>query len=109
MTLGIIGIWLMAAVVVKEISPGADLCREINALQPGSELVLQSGDYRGPCTITRSGEPGAPIVVRAKDLAARPRIVYPGTADNVINLQGKGQHLLPSPLMGEGMGGGGSP
>src|SRR3990167_6632059 len=68
-----------------EIGPEADLCAEINALAPGAELVLRPGEYRGPCTVRRGGLPGAPTVIRAKDLADRPRIVYGGATANVLD------------------------
>jgi len=70
-----------------EIGPEADLCAEINALAPGDELVLRPGEYRGPCTIRRGGGPGAPTVIRAKDVADRPRIVYGGATANVLDVK----------------------
>ena len=70
-----------------EIGPEADLCAEINALAPGDELVLRPGEYRGPCTVRRGGLPGAPRVIRAKDLADRPRIVYGGATANVLDVK----------------------
>ena len=60
---------------------------EINALAPGDELVLRPGEYRGPCTIRRGGLPGAPTVIRAKDVADRPRIVYGGATANVLDVK----------------------
>ena len=79
-----------------EIGPEADLCAEINALAPGDELVLRPGEYAGPCTIRRGGLPGAPTVIRAKDLAARPRIVYGGATANVLDV--KADHVTITPL-----------
>src|SRR3990172_1242582 len=70
-----------------EIGPEADLCAEINALAPGDELVLRPGEYAGPCTIRRGGGPGAPTVIRAKDPADRPRIVYGGMTANVLDVK----------------------
>src|SRR6186713_921047 len=69
-----------------EISPDADLCGQMNSLPPGGELVLAPGDYTGPCTIRNGGAPGAPIVIRARDLTQRPRIVYGGRRSNVIDV-----------------------
>ena len=69
-----------------EISPDADLCGQMNGLPPGGELVLAPGDYTGPCTIRNGGVPGAPIVIRGRDLAQRPRIVYGGRRSNVIDV-----------------------
>lgn len=73
--------------VALEIGPEADLCGEINRLTPGEELVLRPGDYQGPCAIRRGGEAGAPIVVTAKDLGNRPRIVYDGRTTNVLEVR----------------------
>lgn len=70
-----------------EISPDADLCGQMNGLPPGGELVLAPGDYTGPCTIRNGGVPGAPIVIRGRDLAQRPRIVYGGRRSNVIDVR----------------------
>ena len=72
--------------VAAEIGPEADWCSAANALAPGAELVLRPGDYAGPCSIRTSGRPGAPIVIRAADPAARPRLVFLGSRDNVVNL-----------------------
>ena len=70
-----------------EITPEVDLCSQINNLPPGAELVLAPGDYTGPCTIRNGGAPGAPIVIRGRDLAQRPRIVYGGSRSNVIDVR----------------------
>jgi hypothetical protein len=71
----------------KEIGPEANFCAEINALQPGDELVLRGGKYQGPCTIRRGGRPGAPTIIRAENLLHRPWIVYEGQSDNVLNIR----------------------
>jgi Right handed beta helix region len=71
----------------KEIGPEANFCAEINALQPGNEVVLRGGTYKGPCTIRRGGRPGAPTIIRAENLSHRPWIVYEGQSDNVINIR----------------------
>ena len=71
----------------REIGPEADLCGEINRLTPGEELVLRPGDYQGPCTIRRGGEPGAPLVIRAAEPARPPRIVYDGRMTNVLEVR----------------------
>src|SRR5713226_2929904 len=70
----------------REIGPEADLCAEIKALPRGEELVLGPGEYQGACAIRRGGEPGAPLVIRAADLARRPRIVYSGSSTNVLEV-----------------------
>jgi hypothetical protein len=74
-------------VLGAEIGPEGELCDEINALNPGEELVLRPGDYRGPCTIRAGGSPTRPIIVRAKDLSQKPRIVYDGTRSNVVDVK----------------------
>jgi len=78
---------LAPAGAAKEITPRSGLCREINALRPGQELILRGGRYPGPCTIRRGGRPGAPIVIRAENLLDPPWIVYDGNSDNVINVR----------------------
>ena len=72
---------------VREIGPESNLCLEINAMAPGSELVLQPGQYAGPCAIRSGGEPGLPVVIRAKDPLQPPRIVYGGNTANVIDVR----------------------
>jgi hypothetical protein len=71
----------------REIGPESNLCLEINAMLPGSELVLRPGEYAGPCAIRTRGEPGLPLVIRAKDSLQRPRIVYGGNTANVIDVK----------------------
>ncbi len=71
----------------REIGPEANLCAEIHLLPAGEELVLEPGDYHGPCVIRRSGEPGAPLVIRAADPERRPRIVYGALGANVLELR----------------------
>jgi hypothetical protein len=75
-----------------EVGPGSDWCQALRVLTSGEELVLQAGDYAGPCTVTRGGVPGAPLVIRAKDPAHRPRIIYPDRATNVLNI--RASHVL---------------
>jgi hypothetical protein len=69
-----------------EIGPEGNLCAAINALQPGEELSLRPGDYRGPCSIRQGGRPGQPVVIRAADPGQRPRVVYGGGTSNVFNV-----------------------
>ena len=75
-----------------EIGPGSDFCGAANALRPGEELVLRPGDYQGPCTLRNGGRPGMPVVIRALDLAQRPRIVYQGRDSNVLDV--KASHVI---------------
>lgn len=88
--LGLTGLgWPSAAMAreSREIGPEASLCLEMNAIVPGGELVLRPGDYAGPCAIRSGGEPGLPVVIRAKDPLQRPRIVYGGNTANVIDVR----------------------
>ena len=92
--LGVIACGIMVAIVLGglsatgiEIGPEADLCGQINSLPPGGELVLGPGEYAGPCSIRNGGAPGLPIVIRARDLSERPRIVYAGRRSNVIDVR----------------------
>src|SRR3972149_3429388 len=96
----VFGLLLLAAparATTKEIGPDANFCTGVNALTPGSELVLRPGDYYGPCTIRTSGTPERPIVIRAKARAAPPPLVSGGTRDNVINVEGS--HITLRGLM----------
>ena len=77
---------LASATGAKEIGPDSDLCAEINGLPPGEELVLEPGEYEGPCAIRNGGTADEPLVIRAKDPALRPRIVYMGSRANVLNI-----------------------
>lgn len=70
-----------------EIGPGDPWCATANGLRPGDELVLGPGDYQGACTIAHGGIRGAPIVIRAADPERRPRIVYPGSSTNVLQIR----------------------
>jgi hypothetical protein len=55
-------------------------------LRPGDELALKPGDYPGPCKIRRSGEPGLPVILRAANMAQRPRIVYDAGKVNALEI-----------------------
>ena len=83
------------------IAPGQDLCAALRTLEPGAELVLAPGDYPAGCRIRRGGAPGAPVVIRAADLSARPRLIYDGTTANVLDIRAdhvvvRGLRLGPS-------------
>lgn len=89
----VVAAWLTGMVVAppgvaaREIGPDANLCAEINSLTPGEELVLRPGEYQGPCAIRRGGEAEAPVTIRAADLEHRPRVVYDGSAANVLEIR----------------------
>jgi len=85
----LIGVFSLATaqgVGAKEISADEDLCRTINDPATGDELILKPGDFRGPCRIRRGGSADRPLVIRAKSLEQRPRIVYAGDSSNVIEI-----------------------
>ena len=98
MRVGLAGVIVGGLLVVggasmgAEVGPGSDWCQALRTLPPGEELLLQPGDHAGPCTVTRSGVPGAPLVIRAKDPARPPRIVYPDRATNALNI--RASHVL---------------
>lgn len=71
----------------KEIGPQANLCAEINALEPGETLTLRPGEYRGPCRIRRGGSAEAPITIQAQDALDRPQIVYDKQSSNVFEIE----------------------
>jgi len=74
------------SLAAREISSEANLCAEINSLQPGEILTLTPGDYRGPCRIRRGGIAGSPIVIQGQSVTEKPRIVYAGQDSNVFEI-----------------------
>jgi nitrous oxidase accessory protein NosD len=50
--------------------------RLVDSLRPGQVGCLRQGTYRGPVTISRSGEPGRPITLKPRP-GARARLVGP--------------------------------
>ena len=80
------GFAMVATGDTKEIGPEQDLCAEIHALRPGDELVLRPGEYQGPCAIRNGGTAERPIVIRARDLEQRPRIVYTPERENALTV-----------------------
>ncbi len=70
------------------LAPGEDWCAALNAAAPGDTITLAAGEHAGPCTITASGEEGAPITLAGEDAA----IVYEGASANVTDLNGS--HLV---------------
>ena len=79
--------WTAGPAGAAEIGPEDDFCSAVNQLQPGDELRLRPGDYRGPCVVRRGGAPGAPITIAAADPGQRPRIVYDGITANVLEVR----------------------
>jgi hypothetical protein len=86
----VMGIALVIAAGVSrleaaEIGPETDLCRALDALQPGEELLLSPGDYPAGCSVRRGGTPGAPVVIRSAE--ARPaRLVSRGQSRNLLEI-----------------------
>jgi len=74
------------SLAAREIGSEANLCAEINRLQPGEILTLTPGDYRGPCRIRRGGTAGSPIVVQGQSMTEKPRIIYAGQDSNVFEI-----------------------
>ena len=71
----------------KEIYPADEFCRAINDPASGEELILLPGEYSGPCMIRRGGTAERPLIIRAKSVNGRPRIVYDGQSANVIEVR----------------------
>src|SRR4029453_836620 len=70
----------------REIRAGNNYCQEINDPESGNDLVLEPGEYKGPCKILRGGEVGDPLVIRALDASNPPRIHYDGSHGNVFEI-----------------------
>jgi hypothetical protein len=81
-------LWLTLASTshALEIGPGGDWCRALHQLPPGEELVLRPGDYHGRCTVRRGGTAAHPLVIRAQDPAAPPRLSYADRAGNLLDI-----------------------
>jgi hypothetical protein len=82
---GLLASWSPAAGL--EIGPDADLCAALSQVQPGEELLLQPGEYRGGCVVRRGGLPGAPVIIRAADPDRRPHLTRPGQAVNMLEIR----------------------
>ena len=67
-----------ATAEILEIGAGSDLCRALRQVEPGTEIVLQPGDYRAGCVVRRGGLPQSPVVIRAADPERPPRLSHPG-------------------------------
>lgn len=84
----IVGLALSVGADVIEIGPGDGLQSQVNALQPGDELVLRGGTYTLPSrfSIQLAGSAEFPVTIRAKS-GETPVIVYPNAGQNVINVE----------------------
>ena len=78
---------LLARGHAREIRPEDELCRAINDPASGEEIILLTGVYHGPCRIRRGGTAERPLVIRAKNVDARPRIAYDGQTANVFEVR----------------------
>jgi hypothetical protein len=76
----------------RQIGPEANVCAEMNSLNPGEELALLPGRYRGPCSIRKGGVLGRPIVIRSSDLERPAVLVYTGRTANVLDI--KADHIV---------------
>lgn len=69
-----------------EIGPGTDWCRAVHQLPAGEELVLRPGEYQGRCTLRHGGTAARPLVIRAQDPAAPPRLTYADRTGNLLDI-----------------------
>lgn len=71
--------WIAVAQGVEiEVAPGEDWCARLRAAPPGGEVVLLPGEHAGACPYVGGGEEGAPVVLRGKVGAERPRMTFTG-------------------------------
>ena len=91
LALALVGLGPAAA---TEIGPGDDLEASVAALLPGEELILRGGTYSFDqnVTLTASGTPEQPIVIRAK-AGERPVLVQATENHNVVEINGSA-HLV---------------
>lgn len=61
----ITSILTLATLAATPVSTADELRAALRAAEPGSEIVLADGIYAGQYNLTRSGEPGKPITIRA--------------------------------------------
>lgn len=91
-TIAVLAILVLAIVAppvraaTLEIGPEADLCGTLRQVEPGDEVVLQPGDYRGGCAIRHGGLPHAPVIIRGADPERPPRLTHPGLV-NVLEIR----------------------
>ena len=74
----------MGLAATTQVTPGEDWCRVVDRASPGDEIVLDPGEHAGPCVISVSGTPTAPVVIRGDGAS----ILYNGTSSNVIDVYG---------------------
>lgn len=66
--------------------PLRTLQRAVDRARPGTTVYVRRGRYAG-FEMTRSGEPGAPITIKARARRGRPVIRHAGQGSNVIELK----------------------
>ena len=76
----------LSSLEAAEIGPDTDLCRALDALQPGEELLLGPGDYPAGCSLRRGGTRGAPVVIRSADAQRPARLVSRGQGRNLLEI-----------------------
>jgi len=83
-----------AGAAVSELGPSDRWCQAINRAAPGDEIILIAGSYSTPCSLSATGAPGAPIVVRSasEDPSMRAVLAHSGTTSNVLELR-RVQHI----------------
>jgi hypothetical protein len=74
---------------VIQVGPSNNWCKEINAVAPGTTVVMAAGLYTTPCAIRSSGTAASPIVIRSANPQPNGAVLaYPGTTSNVLDVYG---------------------
>lgn len=84
------------------VGPEDDWCRMIDDAQTGDIVMLQSGEYEGPCTVEGNlpDYPGEILTVQAFDLYDPPVLVH-GGGEFILELTG--QNVMLSSLLFDGV------
>lgn len=71
------------------VSPGDDLTLILEQLEPGDEVVLHEGTYRGKSVLNKSGSNEKPITIRGFGQGERrPVLLWEGTDANLFQVNG---------------------
>jgi hypothetical protein len=81
------GFSALSPVFARQVAPGVDICAEMNRLNPGEELALLPGRYKGPCAIRVSGTAQSPVIIRSADPGRPAVLVYTGRTANVLDIR----------------------
>jgi len=76
--LALLGVIAPVRAATIEVGPDGDLCGALGQAEPGDEVVLLPGDYRGGCAVRRGGLPQAPVIIRPLDPANPPHLTQSG-------------------------------